>query len=229
MGSTALIDTPSKFAEWAGLETPEDFNRRDNNASEKALRESVLHAHLLCGDPNVFKEFQAEQRKIYSAPIPDQTQEQKHLTSIGEVKALEYMKGNSESVSLSSSHSTASFDLKQKITRPIQRTVIGLCMFYGIEETNTLKALDILVGKGRMNRDLAVKLKELYKLAYRIRANAHIHYKKEIDKVSIEGKIDSFITDSDLEDLRASQALIVDVQTKQDLFLKSNGQKNPFV
>jgi signal-transduction protein with cAMP-binding, CBS, and nucleotidyltransferase domain len=229
LGSSALIDTPQNFAEWMKEETPpENFDRRSNNASSAALEKSVLQTHLMYGDQDLFDHFQKARLEILKAPALNLSTLTGEQNTVQEAKGLKVMKG--EASGLEKGHVKDTLDLKSKIVRPIQNTVMGLCLFYGIDENNTSKAIDRLQKEGHLNKDIAHYMQKIYQLAYRLRAQAHLTYKKEIDEVKIHGtEIEKFLSPKDIEELQQSQAILLDIKSKSDIFVKSNGNKNIFI
>ncbi len=228
LGSVALLDTPKKLALWSGPDLPEDFDRRANQASFLALTVATLQISLLCGDESLVQECKMEQRKILDGAIPEdhKTESQGHLTAVRQQKALKFM-ANKEVLKLGATGTN--FDLKRKIVRPIQEMVGLLSLFYGIEEQNTLKAIDELTLKKIIDPEIGAAMKNIYQLAFKIRAKAHLHYKKEIDTVELkEAGIEGVIDKSEVIKIMDIIPIIDDIKGKMKIFENSSGKINPF-
>ncbi len=222
-GSRSLLDTPESLAKWSlpGQSHP-DYSRRENLANPGNIQSSLDSVHLMYGDKNLVKEYQEHcrtelSRKPSKQALATDYKEYKKAKEISyrQIKALNFLHAKDVQPSVS-----GEIDLKYDVMRPIQRTVGGLCMYYGIEEANISRGLDQLHQRGIVSGSLYTSMKKAYALASEKRTRKQLG---SFAKDESRGK--EKLSHEEMQDI---QRTLTVMEQKTSQFVRSNGRKNPF-
>lgn len=183
-GSKELFGTPEQLAKFTLSSISNPNILLDSNAN------SLLDANIVVGNPKYSNEFIDHLKDAYSKPDPQYSQynfthwKSMGLTmlnsggtfwrNLGSINNLKYEKSNPPGIS-----TNPCCNIKETIIRPLQNSIQGLALFYGIRESNTLKALDFLIQNKHIDTTLGEKMKFAYKFATLMRLQIEFEKKGE--------------------------------------------------
>lgn len=229
-GSPHLYGTPEEIASNAH----KPYRSREvmiPSASPAAVNIGLQQVGFIHGDRKVLQKFIEERDKLYREPSSDDPKK-----TTRQMKGLEFM-GSSFShmaelgdLEKTLAQDTGYIDVKKLILRPISAIVGGLCIYHGIEKTNTLESIDALVARKHLNHRFADKLIETFSLGTVLRHKAQIAAEKEEDKVSIgtAGPKGYPMSAKEKQELQECQRALFALRDAHRKFVESKGDSKAF-
>jgi hypothetical protein len=243
VGSPQMLNPPKELAKHA-KKSEEAFKDKEKyypvGADPKQISNALQQVGLMAGSQKLLSKFLQEKAIIYQAPLPEEEAKAIFPNDSTKVRrqrkychqrGLEMMRYGKTSLGVEEiSDSQATVDIKKSLLRPIQAAIIGLTIYYGIDEPNIIKAIDKLVEAKQMNPILGNRLKEAYEFGSRLRLKTQLQTKSESDKVALgesEGRHYQ-LTDEERITLLKTKTLLFNFSQLYQKFLDSNGTINAF-
>jgi signal-transduction protein with cAMP-binding, CBS, and nucleotidyltransferase domain len=230
-GSPQLLGTPSDMGSRA-LRTYRDRGEVTNpSAPLPSIVVALQQVGFVHGDRALVEQFVKERDVVYSGRDPGE------VATIRQKKGLEFMQSGATHLETIGDlekvlqKDMGYIDIKTTLLRPIQGTILGLCIYYGIEETNTLKAIDLLVKRDIINKDFGKKIKDVYCFGGQIRLKAQLAAKEEVDKVVAGGEArpkDYQLTPQEKLTLADCHRTLLALRLANNKFNQTSGQVKSF-
>lgn len=214
-GSKELFGKPEALAQYT-LSTI-----RNSGMALDMKANSLLDANLLFGNETVSNKF-VETLQTDFSQIDPKNSEQTNYKSTGlmilvsgttfwknldQIDNLNFNKDNPPKGLLTN----PCCNIKDAVIRPIQNGILGLSLYYGIREPNTLKALDQLIEGKHIDKNLGKKLKEAYEFVSFLRIRIELEKKTENTEVTCCPLNLSFLA-------RQKDALVISSDEKEQMF-----------
>ena len=176
-GSPHLLATPQTMAERA-LHTDVPAY----GPPPRIINPSIQQFGFILGDQALLKQFLQSKLILYGR-IPENGPKRMNR----ELKGLEILRKAGEWVEeidgLSSDEGC--IDIKEAIARSIQHIVLGLAVYYGIDEPNVARCLDVLAEKRLVAKPLAIRLRAAYDFGFMLRVKAQLIARSALEQIAI--------------------------------------------
>ena len=221
-GSPHLLATPQTMAERALHADVPAYG-----PEPRVINPSIQQFGFIFGDQALLKQFLESKSTLYDK-IPENGPRRMNR----ELKGLEILRRGEEWIEEIDelSREEGCIDIKEGIARPIQHTVLGLAVYYGISEPNIHRCLDMLAEKKFIAKPLAIGLKAAYDFGFMLRVKAQLLARSALEQISISQAPPRGYTLSadDKAALRESQTALLQLRDRYRKFIKSEGRQNFF-